>query len=451
MYLDHFGLSEPPFRITPHTEFFFAGANRGPTLEALVYAILHDEGIVKVSGEVGSGKTMLCRVLMERLPSEAVSIAYLANPSLARDELLYAIADELHIPLPDTARPGAALRGLQEGLIQLHAAGRRAVVLVDEAHAMPAETLEEIRLLSNLDTNAHKLLQLVLFGQPELNDILARADMRQLKERITHNFELEPLVRNDVAEYLEFRMRAAGYKGPNVFTPAATRMFAKTSLGLTRRINILADKALLSAFASGSHQIDAREARNAIRDCDFSTAPSQRIRARQIPRWVGLVLAAVTLAAGAVYLLHDVPRAATVTAKAASAPTQNATESASTTAATPALTAQAAAPPLTQTLLQKSGDWVDATPPERWFLQLYATEASQEGQIENYLQGFKAAGGDLDRLHIYRSDLSGRMRVGITWGDFASREEARRTIAQLPVSIRARGPYPRQVRQLRKN
>lgn len=448
MYLDHFGLSEPPFRITPHTEFFFAGANRGPTLEALVYAILHDEGIVKVSGEVGSGKTMLCRVLMERLPTEAVSIAYLANPSLARDELLYAIADELHIPLPDTARPGAALRGLQEGLIQLYAEGRRAVVLVDEAHAMPAETLEEIRLLSNLDTNAHKLLQLVLFGQPELNDILARADMRQLKERITHNFELEPLVRNDVAEYLEFRMRAAGYKGPNVFTSAATRMFAKTSLGLTRRINILADKALLAAFASGSHQIDAGEARSAIRDCDFSTAPSQRVRAKQIPKWVGLALAAVTFAAGAAYLLHDRPRAATPQAAAVSSP-QNKTESAS--ANLPAPTAQAVPSSLTQALLQKSSDWVDATPPEHWFLQLYAADADQEAQIENYLQGFKTANGDPENLHSYRSDLSGRMRIGVTWGDFASRDEARRAITLLPASIRARGPYPRQIRQLRKN
>jgi MSHA biogenesis protein MshM len=299
MYLEHFGLNEPPFRITPHTEFFFAGANRGPTLEALIYAILHDEGIVKVSGEVGSGKTMLCRVLMERLPTDSVAIAYLANPSLSRDEILYAIADELHIPLPDQTRPGAALRGLQDGLIKLYAEGKRAVVLVDEAHAMPAETLEEIRLLSNLDSNAHKLLQLVLFGQPELNEILARADMRQLKERITHNFELEPLVRNDVAEYLEFRMRAAGYKGPNVFTPAATRQIASASIGLTRRINILADKALLAAYANSSHQIDSPEVRSAIRDCDFSDTPGKRSRGSlaqlRLGRWVGITAAAFAL------------------------------------------------------------------------------------------------------------------------------------------------------------
>ena len=167
LYLDHFGLSEPPFRITPHTDFFFNGADRGATLDALIYAVLHDEGIVKVSGEVGSGKTMLCRVLIERLPARVETI-YLATPSLARDEILHAIADELDLELSQP-RTTVALRELQECLIRLDAAGRRVVVLVAEAHAMPEETLEQIRLLSNLESNRHKLLQLVLFGQPELD------------------------------------------------------------------------------------------------------------------------------------------------------------------------------------------------------------------------------------------------------------------------------------------
>ena len=166
MYLDHFGLKEPPFRITPDTDFFFQGANRGATLEALLYAITHDEGIVKVSGEVGSGKTMLCRVLMERLPATVETI-YLANPSLSRDEILFAIGDELKLPLEKGPR---ILRALQEHLIRLFGEGRRVVVLIDEAHAMPDETLEEIRLLSNLESNRHKLLQIVLFGQSELDE-----------------------------------------------------------------------------------------------------------------------------------------------------------------------------------------------------------------------------------------------------------------------------------------
>jgi type II secretory pathway predicted ATPase ExeA/septal ring-binding cell division protein DamX len=268
MYLSHFGLNESPFRITPHTEFFFSGANRGATLEALLYAITHDEGIVKVTGEVGSGKTMLCRVLVERLP-KSVETIYLANPSLSRDEILHVIAADLQIESRGE-RVTILLRALQEKLIKLYAAGRRVVVLIDEAHAMPLETLEEIRLLSNLESNRHKLLQIVLFGQPELDEHLGLPNMRQLKERITHSFKLEPLVRSDIDSYVDFRMRAAGYRGPNVFAPAAMKRIARTSEGLTRRINILADKSLLAAFADGVHQVTAKHARAAVRDSEFA-------------------------------------------------------------------------------------------------------------------------------------------------------------------------------------
>src|SRR3977135_174732 len=184
MYLDHFGLKEPPFRITPDPDFFFQGANRGATLEALLYAITHDEGIVRVAGEGGRGKTMLCRVLMERLPATVETI-YLANPSLSRDEILFAIGDELKLELgkEQTTR---ILRVLQEHLIRLFGEGRRVVVLIDEAHAMPNDTLEEIRLLSNLESNRHKLLQIVLFGQPEFDEHLGAAGMRRRSGEITH-------------------------------------------------------------------------------------------------------------------------------------------------------------------------------------------------------------------------------------------------------------------------
>jgi len=219
LYLEHFGLNEPPFRITPHIDFFFDGADRGATLEALIYAVLHDEGIVKVSGEVGSGKTMLCRVLMERLPPHVATI-YLATPSLARDEILHAIADELQLQLSGE-RTSVALRELQAHLIRLYGEGRRVVILVDEAHVMPEETLEQVRLLSNLESNRHKLLQIVLFGQPELDATLAKSTLRQLRDRITHSFRMRPLAPPEVAKYLSFRMRAAGYRGPDVFAPRA--------------------------------------------------------------------------------------------------------------------------------------------------------------------------------------------------------------------------------------
>ena len=289
MYLNHFGLNEPPFRITPHTDFFFAGANRGAMLEALQSALMHDQDIVKLSCDVGIEKTMLCRVLMERLP-EHVEIIYLANPSLGRDEILLAIADELQLDLGGE-RQTRVLRALQDALIQRFAGGRRVVVLIDEAHAMPPETLEEIRLLSNLEANRHKLLQIVLFGQPELDAHLGVSQMRQLKERITHSFRLGPLTRDEITSYIDYRMRAAGYHGPNVFTAGAIRLLSDASEGLTRRVNILADKALLAAFAGNTHAVTDREVRRAISDSEFYRPAPDRTRYR----WLGAGLASGAL------------------------------------------------------------------------------------------------------------------------------------------------------------
>jgi|GEM_PF-174976 len=267
MYLEHFGLDEPPFRITPHTDFFFDGADRGTTLEGLLYAVQYDEGIVKVSGEVGSGKTMLCRVLMERLP-ENVETIYLANPSLTRDEILRAIAEDLKIETTgDSAR--VLMRELQDHLIASHASGRRVVILIDEAHAMPEDSLEQVRLLSNLETSRHKLLQIVLFGQPELDQMLAATSMRQLRDRITHSFRMRPLTEDEVSRYVTFRLRAAGYRGPDLFTSKAIALLTRSSGGLTRRINILADKALLSTFAADTHAVDDKQVQRAVADSEL--------------------------------------------------------------------------------------------------------------------------------------------------------------------------------------
>ncbi len=315
MYLDHFGLNELPFRITPHTDFFFSGANRGATLEALLYAIGHDEGIVKVSGEVGSGKTMLCRVLMERLPAHVDTIL-LSNPSIAREEILYAIADELKLDIGGD-RPTVLLRVLQEHLIDLYAQNRRVVVLIDEAHAMPQETLEQIRLLTNLESSRSKLLQIVLFGQPELDEHLNTPQMRQLKERITHSFRLEPLLRSDIEAYLDFRMRAAGYRGPNVFSAAAVRQIVKASQGHTRRVNILADKSLLAAFADNTHGITSKHVVLAIRDSEFFTSAVNKTK---LSLAAGGVAAGLALGLGLHYLLSPAEAPPTAEVPAVPAP-----------------------------------------------------------------------------------------------------------------------------------
>ncbi|NJD35663.1 MAG: AAA family ATPase [Betaproteobacteria bacterium] len=477
MYLEHFGLNEPPFRITPHTDFFFDGANRGATLDALIYAITHDEGIVKVSGEVGSGKTMLCRVLMERLPDN-VTIIYLANPSLARDDILYAIAEELRLPIPDNARSSVVMRSLHDHLIKSYGEGRQVVVLIDEAHAMPVETLEEIRLLSNLESSRSKLLQLVLFGQPELNDVLARPDMRQLKERITHNFGLNPLVRDDISHYLDFRMRAAGYRGPSPFAPSALKMIEQRSLGLTRRINILADKALLAAFSSGNHQIGSTEMQAAIRDCEFSDATYGGAAAKKarILRLSGVfvtgILAAIVWltvlrantsvptrpsATSAPSIAAPSSAAPSVTVGPSSTPsgargTPLAEVATKTDAIVTAPTRQAIKPYiglLTRERLEAGHDWLEKLPDDRWFIQVFATDANQHAEVEALLRLLSSSQAEMSNTHVYYSELSGKPRFGVTYGDYPTRAAASAAIRELPSPLRGNNPYPRMIARLR--
>ncbi|MHB9116943.1 MAG: AAA family ATPase [Burkholderiales bacterium] len=269
MYYEFFGLNDAPFKITPNLGLFYSGSNRGAILDALQYAISSGEGIIKVIGEVGSGKTMLCRMLADRLP-DSIATVYIANPSLSRDELLYTIAHELGFA-PENPLPTLFVRRLQDRLIEMHTQGRQAVVFIDEAQAMPLAALEEIRLLSNLETGTHKLLQIVLFGQPELDKHLNVRHIRQLNERITYGFKLAPFGPENTGEYLNHRLRAVGYRGPDLFPPKAIALIAKASRGLARRINILADKTLLAAYAENAHTIRLDHVRTALRDSRYRT------------------------------------------------------------------------------------------------------------------------------------------------------------------------------------
>ena len=250
MYLDYFSLERHPFRITPDTSLFFSGGNqgRGVVLDAMLFAIESGEGILKVVGEVGSGKTMLCRMLEERLP-QTTEIVYLANPRLSPDEILYAIAFELKLPVRGDTSKLLVMQQLQNYLIKQHTENRRVLVIIEEAQGMSVETLEEIRLFSNLETQVDKLMQIILFGQPELDKNLSSKNIRQLRERITHSFHLNPLTTRELSEYVRFRLGAAGCPCPQLLTRRAEWLVSKASGGLTRRINILVDKALLAAFA----------------------------------------------------------------------------------------------------------------------------------------------------------------------------------------------------------
>ncbi|MBF0382527.1 MAG: AAA family ATPase [Magnetococcales bacterium] len=268
MYYEHFGLNDNPFRNTPDTRVFFTGGKRGAILEALEYAISQGEGILKVVGEVGSGKTTICRMLETRL-AENVETVFLANPSLTPENIFHAIAVDLRIPHPVDSDKLLVMQLLHEYLLKKHSENKQVVVLVEEAQGMPLATLEEIRLLSNLETRQSKLLQLVLFGQPELDVNLSEPSIRQLRERISYQFYLSPFAQDEVQEYLMFRLRGAGYRGPNPFSTGAMKKIRKLSNGLSRRINLLADKSLLAAFIEKQDSVAAKHVEKAAAESSF--------------------------------------------------------------------------------------------------------------------------------------------------------------------------------------
>jgi type II secretory pathway predicted ATPase ExeA/septal ring-binding cell division protein DamX len=454
MYLDHFGLREAPFLITPHADFFFGGANRSALLDALVYALGREEGLVKVSGEVGTGKTMLARVLIGRLPPHLRAI-YLADPLMSRGELLAVLADELGCADADGDSAHRLLRAVQEALVAEFAAGRQVVLLIDEAHAMPAETLEQIRLLSNLESERHKLIKIALFGQPELDALLDRPDMRQLKDRITQHFRLDPLAPDDVATYIDFRMRAAGYRGPAVFERAATARIARDSGGLTRRINVLADKALLAAFARSAHAVTLTDAQRAVADTQTrADLPPQRNTARNAL----LLLGAVALL-GAGYLLGRIDRAAeppVADSVAARAEAVAATPPAAAPAPAepPASAQEPVAPPAPastdplESLLTASRAWSTTAPGERWFVQLMSVPAGRADHVLDYV---RRAGRALDpqQLRAYRTDTAGETQLAVIYGDFADLRSAQQAVDAMPDRIRGTRPVVRQLRSLR--
>jgi len=268
MYYEYFGLKQPPFRITPDTSLFFPGGDRGAILDALIYAIVSGEGIVKLVGEVGSGKTTLCRMLEKELPDN-VEIVYLANPSLSPDNILHAIAFELKLKVqPDDSRL-KVMNSLQNYLLERHAENKQIVVFVEEAQSMPIATLEEIRLLSNLETAQNKLLQIVIFGQPELDIMISKPEIRQLKERITYSFYLSPFKPNEVKDYINSRLRACGYRSVELFSDKAIKTISKYSNGLLRRINILADKALLASYADNQNTVSVKHVKLAAHETEF--------------------------------------------------------------------------------------------------------------------------------------------------------------------------------------
>ena len=331
MYGAHFGLRELPFSITPDTSFFFAHASYREALNTLLVAARGGEGFIKVVGEVGTGKTLLCRKFlgaldaresttgssrgpramegapaastigssrgpraMEGAPAAFVT-AYIPNPYLEPMTLLLALADELGIKYPPNVHQHQLLRYITLFLLDSYAEGKRVLLCLDEAQALPIETLEALRLLTNLETERRKLLQVVLFGQPELDARLDHPGVRQLKQRITFACRLEPLTPAEFGQYLRHRLTVAGYQGPELFGGRAVRRLYRASRGIPRLANILAHKSMMAAFGEGAMRITDRHVKAAIADTE-SARPARAWPARLLRYVGGIVSGSAALA-----------------------------------------------------------------------------------------------------------------------------------------------------------
>ena len=459
MYYEFFGLTQAPFKITPDTDVFFEGGNRGAILEALIYAITHGEGIIKVTGEVGSGKTMLCRVLQTRLPAN-VETVYLANPSVSPEEILHAIAFEMQLRVPKDASRLEVMHALNDYLVERHSQQRQVVVFVEESQGMPISTLEEIRLLSNLETKQHKLLQIVLFGQPELDENLRQQNIRQLRERITHGFSLMPLDAEDVRAYLTFRLQAAGYHGPDLFSRRVIAYITRACGGLTRRVNLVADKALLAAFAGGTHNVSLDHVKAAVRDSEFSNVEPPRGHAPVTYALAGLALGGMLgIGALAGYQGLNAPDAQMAPTAPALAPAQvsQAAPEPIVVANTPVVTANAEAVVGAPTVASAPSDMLEqrllAT--DQWLGELngglYSIQLLGSGDPELLREYFKTIAKyvEIEKVYVYRTTANQRPSLTVLYGTFATRDEVRRTLRNLPDALKFNRPYYRTIQGIR--
>ncbi|MDH5274763.1 MAG: AAA family ATPase, partial [Gammaproteobacteria bacterium] len=354
MYTSFFGLQEKPFAITPDPRYLYLSERHAEALAHLLYGINEAGGFIQLTGEVGTGKTTVIRSLLEQLPAHA-EVALILNPRITPPEFLLTICEELHLQVPAEGRNStkALMDLLGHYLLEAHARGRRVVLIVDEAQNLSFETLEQVRLLTNLETATTKLLQIILIGQEELRALLAQPGLRQLAQRITGRYHLSPLGAEESAGYVKHRMRVAGATA-EAFTPGALREIYRLSKGIPRVINVVSDRALLGAFTREEHRVGA----------SYIRAAASEVYGRPIPapwlRWaaagaVAVALALVAFGAWSVLGRHD---AKTATAKTrVAAPASNAAPAnvlvAAPVAATPPVVI---APALDQLLAQNAND-----------------------------------------------------------------------------------------------
>jgi MSHA biogenesis protein MshM len=302
MYETHFGFRQAPFGLTPDTRFYFSEASHQEALNTLLIALRSGEGFLKVTGEVGLGKTLLCRQLLNALGGEFVT-AYVPNPAVSPRGLLLTVAEELGCPGGAEASPEQLLKAIDQQLLANARRHVRTVLLIDEAQALSDDTLEEVRLLTNLETETNKLLQVVLFGQPELDERLRRPHLRQLRQRITFSHRLRPLDREQFFAYVRHRLEIAGVARAGLFTDEALAVLYRASRGTPRLVNILCHKALLAAFGPGRAGVGRDEALDAVYDTEGTDVPLG-VRLRLLTQEnLGLVCLALVVSAALAYMI----------------------------------------------------------------------------------------------------------------------------------------------------
>lgn len=267
MYLYHFGIRELPFTLTPNTNYFYGLPSHKQAIDVLSVALKTGEGFIKVTGEVGTGKTLICRKLLNDLPDHFVS-AYIPNPYLSPDELRRAVANELNVTLTEQADQQEFTQRIQQRLIEINRANKSVVLIIDEAQALPVESIEALRLFTNLETESRKLLQVVLFGQPELDEKLSLPELRQLKQRITFTYCLDTMDLDQLYHYVKHRMTVAGYRAGDAFDWKCCKKLYKATKGTPRLVNVICHKALMLAYGEGNMQVSVKNVEMAINDTD---------------------------------------------------------------------------------------------------------------------------------------------------------------------------------------
>ena len=267
MYLYHYGIKELPFTLTPDTRYFFGLPSHKEAMDVLLTALKSGEGFIKVTGEVGTGKTLICRKLLNEMPEHFVA-AYIPNPYLTPSELRRAVASELDVALTDNTDQQEFTQRIQQCLINIHQEGKYVVLIIDEAQALPVESIEALRLITNLETESRKLLQIVLFGQPELNEKLSLPELRQLKQRVTFSYTLRLMDADQLYQYVKHRMNIAGYHGGDLFDRKCCSLLLKASEGTPRIVNVLCHKALMLSYGEGVQKITAAHINLSIKDTE---------------------------------------------------------------------------------------------------------------------------------------------------------------------------------------